>query len=315
MQLLKLFRSVALHQSISKAAVRYGVTQSAVSQRIRQLEQKLGVQLLDRSVRPLKLTAAGQVFLEGCNQLLEDYERLEQRVSGCHQLEGTLCVEAIYSAGIDLLSQVKSNFKLLHPNVEIIIEYKHPQHVANAVREGRCHLGIVSYPDRWAHVSFIPLREERMGVVCRPGHPLTEKTYVRPTQLNNHDMVAFESSLPVAQHIRKYLRKHDVNPSIDNVFDNIDTIKNAVAVTDHISILPIRMARREVTTGQLSVIPLEPELLRPIGIIHRRHHHGHGFAPLTQAFVDFLIKDSGPDGGIASQAELETSSDLAGVKV
>ena len=130
MQLLKLFRSVALHQSISKAAVRYGVTQSAVSQRIRQLEQKLGVQLLDRSVRPLKLTAAGQVFLEGCNQLLEDYERLEQRVSGCHQLEGTLCVEAIYSAGIDLLSQAKSNFKLLHPNVEIIIEYKHPQHVA-----------------------------------------------------------------------------------------------------------------------------------------------------------------------------------------
>ena len=110
MHTLRLFCDVARHHSFSAAASDHGITQSAVSQRISQLEKKLGVPLLDRSVRPLELTEAGVVYLRGCLELVQRYEHLESRVCQLRQLEGCLRVDAIYSAGIDLLYDICEEF-------------------------------------------------------------------------------------------------------------------------------------------------------------------------------------------------------------
>ena len=80
MQTLRLFADVARCHSFSEAARLHGITQSAASQRISQLEKRLDAQLIDRSVRPLELTDAGRLFLQGCQSLIEHYDELEQRV-------------------------------------------------------------------------------------------------------------------------------------------------------------------------------------------------------------------------------------------
>jgi DNA-binding transcriptional LysR family regulator len=101
-------------------------------------------------------------------------------------------------------------------------------------------------------------------------------------------MVTFEHTLPVARRIRRYLRQNGVNPVISSAFDNIDTIKSAVTVTDDIAILPKPTVMREKTAGSLVVIDLEPPFVRPMGIIYRRTPSA-GFRPAVQAFVDFLL--------------------------
>jgi len=296
MQTLKLYCDVARHRSISLAAAEHGITQSAVSQRISQLEKRLGVALLDRSVRPLKLTTAGLAYLNGCLDLLDRCDRLEQDVSRMRQMAGHLRVDAIYSAGIDLLNHIRQRFAEEHPDITVTVNYKRPEQVHAEVREGRCDLGIISYPNRWRGVAVIPLRNERMVVVCPPDHPLARQSTVRPDQLAPWPMVTFESQLPVGQHIRKYLRDHGVTPNVDNVFDNIDTIKSAMTVTDRVAILPRRTVLREVEAAALAAVPLEPALERPLGIIHtRRGANGHGFSSAVQAFVDFLIEHAGPE--------------------
>ena len=104
MQTLRLFSDVARRRSFSEAAKLHGVTQSAASQRLGALEKRLGVTLFDRSVRPLALTEAGEIFLEGCSELLDQYDRLQRRVMGLSgDPQGRVRVAAIYSAGIDLL--------------------------------------------------------------------------------------------------------------------------------------------------------------------------------------------------------------------
>ena len=77
---LKVFCDVARCRSFSQAAGLNDVTQSAVSQVVSQLEKRLGVQLIDRSTRPLQLTAAGQMYYDGCKVLLEQYLELEASV-------------------------------------------------------------------------------------------------------------------------------------------------------------------------------------------------------------------------------------------
>ncbi len=303
MQSLRIFCDVARRRSFSRAAADHGITQSAASQRIRQLEKRLGVKLIDRSVRPLALTPAGEVYLRGCEELLEHYDQLEQQVSHFKPLaEGSIRVDAIYSAGIDLLNHVKESFEALHPAVRVTIQYKQPDEVYQGVHDHRCDLGILSYPQRWHQVQAIGLRDEPMAVVCSPKHALAGTQKIHASQLGHWPMVMFEQSLPVGRRIRRYLREHGANPSEASVFDNIDTIKNAVVVTDHVAILPKRTVMRDVTAGTLAVVGLEPELVRPMGIIYRRPS-GQGFRPAVQAFIDYLFEHAGPDADDSTRAE------------
>lgn len=302
MQTLRLFCDVARHQSFSRAAAENGVTQSAASQRIGHLERRLGVTLIDRSVRPLALTPAGEVFLHEVREIVERYDQLEQRLSQLRPaLEGPVHVDAIYSAGIDLLNTLQESFEALHPGVSVAVHYKQPEEVYQGVRQELCDFGIVSFPRTWRDVSVIPLRDELMAVVCAPGHPLAGRRRVKAGDLDTLEMVAFEPELPVGRRIRKYLRDHGAAPEVTSEFDNIDTIKAAVAVTNQFAILPKRTATREVLAGTLTAVDLEPALARPIGIIHRRRkgaaggRSGGGFAPAVQAFIDYLLEHAGPN--------------------
>lgn len=296
MQTLRTFREVAQRRSFSLAAEALGQTQSAASQRISQLERRLGVQLIDRSIRPLALTPAGSEYLRGCCELLDHYEALERQVSGYRKrLEGQVRVDAIYSAGIDLLNWVRASFEAKHPAVSIRVEYKRPDEVYEAVQAGQCDLGIVSYPQRWREVSVQGLRDEEMVFVCAPNHPLVNCVQVNVTELNGVQLIAFAADLPVARRIRQYFRDHQTKPRIMNVFDNIDTIKSAVALTGQAAILPKRTVQREVVAGVLSAVELTPRLIRPMGMIRpRRNGNGRARGAVVEAFIDFLIEKAGP---------------------
>ncbi|MEX2387035.1 MAG: LysR family transcriptional regulator [Phycisphaeraceae bacterium] len=306
MQTLRLFVDVARCHSFSKAAAAHGITQSAASQRISHLEKKLGATLLDRSVRPLELTAAGQVYLDGCLELLEGYDRLKQQVArlGAEtpgaadveaDIEGLVRVAAIYSSGIELLNRIRERFLAEHPRIEIEIRYNQPEQVYDAVRAFECDLGILSYPQRWRQVGVIPLRDEVMAVVCPPRHPLAERERVEAAELSEYEMVTFDRELPAGRRIRQYLRENASAPRVANSFDNIDTIKGVLMATPRFSILPKRTVAREVAAGLLKTVTLSPTLVRPIGMIYRRRHkHGETFSPAAQTFVDYLLEHAGP---------------------
>src|SRR5262245_60740057 len=136
---LKVFCDVARLRSFSQAAQRQDpvITQSAVSQVVSQLEKRLGVQLIDRSTRPLQLTTFGQTYYEGCRQLLEQYTELEATIRTAHsQLAGTVRVAAIYSVGLTDMSHYVEQLQAESPDVAVQIEYLHPDRVYERVRDG-----------------------------------------------------------------------------------------------------------------------------------------------------------------------------------
>ena len=317
MKNLRIFLEVARHRSFSEAAENLGLTQSAASQRVHAIEEKLGVTLIDRSVRPLALTPAGEEFARGAQEILDRYEELERNVIAYAdrrpRLEGHIEVAAIYSAGIDLLKHVRESFIKENPGVTVEVHYQQPEEVVNSVRSGRCDIGIVSYPRHWRGVGHLPLRDERMAVICAPTHPLSDRKRVHASDLARWPMVAFEPGLPVATQIRRYLKDHGVTPQVSNLFDNIDTVKTAVSLTDQIAILPQRTVKHEAQAGTLAVVELTPALSRPVGIVYRKDNRvirggrggrgngevaGGALSPTAQAFVDRLIKDAGQNADL-----------------
>src|SRR5438445_5417149 len=98
---LEVFCDVARFRSFSQAAQSNNVTQSAASQIVMQLERRLGVQLVNRSIRPLRLTSLGTAYYEGCKGLVKQYQELEASVRDAQaQLDVQVQVAAIYSGGL-----------------------------------------------------------------------------------------------------------------------------------------------------------------------------------------------------------------------
>lgn len=303
LEALKVFCDIARVRSFSRAAAANDLSQSAVSRIVHELEQRLGAQLIDRSRRPLQLTALGQTYLEGCQQLLEHYLELEAtiRAAGRTPLAMTLPVAAIYSVGLGDIHQHVASFEAAHPHVKVQIEYLHPDVVYQRVLEGTAELGLVSYPRRGKKLAIEPWREEQMVVVCRPDHPLAALERVRPDQLSGSKFVAFDHGLTIRREIDRFFRRHGVTVEVALEFDNIEHIKKGIEIGAGIGLLPEPMLRQEAQAGALRVLPFDGcQLMRPLGIIHRRHHQ-LGAAAL--GFLQLLLATGGngrPDSAAAA---------------
>ena len=291
MQGLRIFCDVADLRSFSRAAELHGITQSAVSQRIHHLEERLGTKLLDRSKRPFVLTPAGDLVSREGRELVARYDSLARSVARLDpDRGGSVRVHAIYSAGIALLNQLRTEFQRRRPELDVQIEYEPPAAVAESVRTGRCDFGIVSYPEQWPGLQSRPLREEPMCLACGAHHELASEERVRAADLDSRELIHFTHELPAARHIRSYLVENGADAVFAQRLDNIDTFKSMLQATEYAAILPLRTFLAEVRAGLLAAVPLEPSLERPMGIVYARRR----LRAAARDFAAFLVENAGP---------------------
>ena len=277
---LKVFCDVARCRSISHAATGNGLSQPAASLIVRQLEKRLGIQLVNRLKRPLQLTALGQTYYEGCKQLVEQYLELESTLRSARAGRGaTVQVAAIYSVGLGDMGQYVARFERDHPTARVQIEYLHPDQVYERVHEGVADFGLVSYPRRLRELTVELWRQEDMVLACRPDHPLARLAAVAPARLAGERFVAFVKGLVIRRHVDRFLREQGVAVRLAAEFDTIENIKEGVKVGQGVALLPAPTVRLEVRAGTLAAVPLEGRrFVRPIGVIRRRQHRLAGAA-------------------------------------
>jgi DNA-binding transcriptional LysR family regulator len=283
---LRIFCDVVQHQSFSRGANANEVSQSAATQSVHRVEKHFGIKLVDRSKRPFVLTLEGQACYEGFREVLELYDSVEAQLRSMRmEISGSVRVAAIYSIGLHDMSRAMQEFMRNYPKAKIRLEYLRPTKVYDAVVNAEVDLGIVSYPQASADLEVIPLRSEKMVVVCHLTHPLTKHNVVAAEQLHGEDFVAFDRDLHIRKEIDRYLRQHSVSQRVAMEFDNIETIKQAVQIGTGISILPEPTVRAEAKAGTLVSIRLAEALCRPIGIIHRQRKV---FTPTATKFIEML---------------------------
>ncbi len=287
---LKLFRDITHHRSVSRGASLNGVSQSAASQHLQARESQLGVQLLDRSTRPLGLTEAGRLYYDFCRDVLRRKQELDIALDHLKgRVQGTVKVAAIYSVGILDMSRLESEFSRRMPDAELLVEYLRPEKIYGAILNEQADLGLVSYAESSKDIAAIPWRDERMMVAVAPSHPLASRKILKVTDLEGREFVAFDDDLRVGREVMRYLREHSVHVNLVMHFDNIQTMKEAVALGTGLSVLPVRVLRGDIQQGRLIAIPIEGcNLVRPLGIIHLRRKQ---FNPAMQAFLDLLREE------------------------
>lgn len=287
LETLKIFCDVARLRSFSRGAAENGVTQSTASQAVQQLEDHFGVQLIERSCRPLELTSRGRAIYERCREIVERYLELEQEFRR-DATEWSRCVRvaAIYSVGLGDMSQLVQEFARRYAPAAARVEYLHPDQVYRRVLEDAVDLGIVSFPRKTRELVVVPWREEEMAMVCHPRHPLGLHQRAGPSALNGESFVGFDEGLTIRRETDRFLRQHGVTVKVVMTFDNVEAIKRAVEVGSGVAILPCPTVMREVAAGTLKMVRFaRASFHRPLGIIYRR---GRRCFPPTAQFIELL---------------------------
>jgi DNA-binding transcriptional LysR family regulator len=283
----QLFKEIAASGSMSKGASLCGVSQSAASQHVQEVERRLGLPLFDRAKRPLELTLAGRLYAEFCRDVLHREEAFSLALETLKgEVEGTVRVASIYSIGLSEMSRLQGEFAARYPTAHLHVEYMRPDKIYEAVRSGAADLGLVSYPEAGRDIAAIPWREEEMQVAVAPSHPFATRAEVLPMELNGQSFIAFDEDLSIRRELDRFLRSQGVEVNRVMHFDNIGMIKEAVALGSGISILPARTMQAESEQGRLVAVRLHaPELARPLGIVHRKRRK---FNRAAQAFLELL---------------------------
>jgi len=297
---LKVFCDVARFRSFSQAAAANDLTQPAASQIVHQLEKRLGVKLVDRSTRPLQLTAEGQTYYEGCRSLVEQYLEIESVVRRKEpEIHTTVQVAAIYSVGLRDMNQYIERFTADHTGERVHIEYLHPDRVYEKILEGTADLGLVSFPKKSREIAVVPWRDEEMVVTCSASHPLARSGTVKLARLAREPFVGFERGLTIRRQIDRFLKEHGVALDVALEFDNIENIKHAVEISG-VTLLPLPTVQREIAAGQLAAVRVsDARMVRPLAIIHRRNPKP---TPAVRRFIDLLKQPDDPGRGAPTRA-------------
>jgi len=273
---------------MSRGAERCGVSQSAASQHVQEVERRLGVALFDRSKRPLDLTAAGRLYADFCRDVLrreEEFTHVLESLKG--EVEGAVRVVSIYSTGLSEMGRLQEEYARRFPTAQLHVEYMRPDRIYDAVRNDEADLGLVSYPESSREIAAIPWRQEKMQVAVPPTHPFAERDSVCPSDLSGQEFIGFDEDLSIRRELDRYLRNQGVEVRMAMHFDNILMIKEAVGLGRGISILPARTMQAEITQGRLVAVKLDaPDLVRPVGIVHRKRKK---FNRAAQAFLNLLV--------------------------
>ena len=302
---LKVFCDIVARRSFSRAAEVNGISQSGASQVISQLEGRLGVQLIERSKRPLVPTREGQVFYDGCRKLIARYEALEDEVRTLHEeVAGRVRVAAIYSVGLHHMSRYVQEFMTRHPKANVRLEYLHPERVLELVEQGQADIGIVSYPRSTRAIEAEPWREEPLVLACAPSSAFAGRVQLSLAELDGQRMVGFDPDLVIRHEVDRVIAAHGAEPDVVMEFDNIETIKRAVEIDAGVALLPEPTLGRELAAGTLCAVRISGnELVRPLGIIHAR---GKPLGPTSRRFVD-LLHDHAQDAASDLAAAVATA--------
>lgn len=266
---LRTFADVAELGSFSAAAERQGVTQPAVSLQIRQLEQRLGVRLLERSGKRSSPTAAGLVMLEHARRIeaavggaLDALAEHATGVAGRVRL-GTGATACTY-----VLPPVLRALKGRHPSLEIVVSTGNTAEMLRLLEENRLDVAFVTLPipGRGFHVT--PVLDDEFKAIFPPDQEAVPDA-ITPEQLVGRPVVLYEPGANTRRIVDDWAARRDLTIRPIMQLGSVEAIKEIVAAGLGCGVLPGMALRRDRTAPGLVVRPLDPPLARKLAVVVR----------------------------------------------
>ncbi|RRZ91055.1 LysR family transcriptional regulator [Erwinia sp. 198] len=268
---LRVFVAVAQQRSFSHAGQMIGLSQSAVSHSVKELESEMGIRLLDRTTREVMLTEAGVQLASRLERLLEELNTtlLDVRSYG-QQRSGTVRIAASQTISAHLMPQCLAASQLHFPEIKIMLRDRPQQWVLQSIRNAEVDFGIVIGPLQVEDLEDEAILEEPFLLLCRQDDPLAAEKKISWQMLNRRLLVLQDYSSGSRVLIDEALRQQQVKVDIVQEIGHPATLYPMVEAGIGISILPA-LALPLPQGRPLLVRRITPEINRSIMLVRRKN--------------------------------------------
>ncbi len=266
---LKVFYAAAHAGGFTQASKALRLSQSTVSQHIKQLETDLGCQLFMRVGKRVLLTEAGQLLREHCERILQDVKHAEMAIQDLNGLQrgkvrfGSGATTLIYQ-----LPPVLETFQANYPNIELVIVSETTDQMARDVLAQRLDLALVMLPVAENNLQLTPLHHEELLIALPRRHPLTRKPALTVDDLRTLRFILYEKKTVMRGLIDSFFTMLGITPQIAMVMENIEAIKSLVGAGLGASILPSHAIGKEAADRKVTLMRVqEHPMQRQLGLI------------------------------------------------
>lgn len=298
---LRVFRSVSETNSITEAARQLHISQPAASKQLAELESHLGVALLERRPRGVRLTAAGEVLSRHARRLFQEEEAAEAALEALLGLDlGHLSLAASTTIGSYIVPAVFGELHASHPNVKLQLEIGNAARVEELVLGGQLDLGLSEGTPVAESLHVEVFTHDRMILIAAPDHPLAAQAKHGPLQAQALESVPFivrERGSGTREVVEAALEQHGLHVVPVMSLGSTEAIKNAVARGLGVALVSSLTIELELSSGRLVALDLADLL------IHRALHlltlEGKPPSPAAAEFLRLLRAGFDAPGGVA----------------
>ena len=284
---LALFHAVARAGGISRGAALARVSQPAVSKQIKELEEALGVSLLERLPRGSRLTDGGRLLAEYAQRLAaleQEAARAMEEFRGLKR--GRLAIGASTTIGAYLLPQALGEFHRRHPGLELQLEIANTHTVQRHLLAGTVELGLTEGLMAAEYLDSKIFHEDELVVIAPPGHPLLKRKRVTARVLCREPFVLREEGSGTRAVIEQALRKRGLAAKPVVSLAGTEAVKHAVIAGIGLAIVSRLAIGCELEAGSLAVVPVtDLKIRRPL---HLQTLRGRTLGPAAAQFLEIL---------------------------
>lgn len=275
-----------------RAAERSGTTQPTLSEQIKALEDRLGVQLIERSRAGALLTPLGSQITDIARRMLKDASEIKSlSAGGDHTLRGVMRLGLPSTIGPYLLPHVVPTLHKVYPELKLYVREELPQTLPHTLEDGGYDLIITPMPVRGDDLTAVELFREPLFLTVAADHPLARKAIVERKDLEGQEILTLGPGHQLHDVVIALCEEFGARVRLDYEGTSLDMVREMVITGLGITFMPGLYVKRELTRDEaLKVLPLHGRYIyRAIGMCWRKTSARHkSFEAIAQLFRDII---------------------------
>ena len=288
---MKVFAAVARNLSFTRAARELHLTQPAVSQQVKLLEEEVGLPLFEKIAGKIQLAPAGVELLRYASQTIELMREASESLAAMRGLKrGVLKLGAVSTAKY-FAPSLLSAFTPAYPEVAIKFDVGNREEVIKQMAENEIDLVIMGRPPRELDTVAAPFAKNPLVIIAAPDHPLASRKRVQLKQLGTEQFIIREAGSGTRASMEHVFRERHVPFRVSMEVSSNETIKQAVMAGMGISFISAHTVGLELAAGKLVCLDIAGlPIVRDWYVMYLRDKH---LSPITEAFRKFLLERGG----------------------
>lgn len=257
-RLLHVFITVAEQKNLTRAAEKLFITQSAVSQNIKLLEEHFNSKLLDRTNKRIQLTKSGEILYLHAKQIMKQYSLAGRMIDELKEgVSGPLTIGSGFTFGEYLLPTIISAFILQHPKINPKITIKNSIRIANQVKQKQLDIGIIEREMFDDELLTVPFAEDDMVVIVPKDFPLDNGSEITVSELADLTWIIRESGSGTRQVTDTMFARTQLAPKKLLEFGSTQVIKETVKKGIGISFMSKVSVKDEIDRGVMKALTID----------------------------------------------------------